>query len=305
VISATQVVQSSRTRDDRPAVNQIPPAALAPLIVCADDYAIAPGVSRAIRELAEAGRLSATGAMTAMPRWTEAAAAIKPLTGRIAIGLHLTLTMQKPLGAMPSLAPNGTLPSIGALSRRAQTGRLPLAEIAAELARQLDKFETHLGRPPDFIDGHQHVHQLPGVRDLVLDAVAGRLAKHGAWVRDTWDAPANLLRRFSSEGAIVALLGSGLHARARARGIPANRGFTGVYPFGKVALGEAMPRLLAGARAHTMLMVHPGHPDAELAAVDNWVEPREGEFAYLMSDGFAQLLARRGLRVAAGAPLPG
>ena len=278
---------------------------LAPLIVCADDYGISPGVSRGIRELGEAGRLSATGAMTGMPHWPEAAAAFEPLLGRVAIGLHLTLTQQTPLGPMPILAPQGKLPDPGPLTRLALRGRLPLDEIAAELGRQLDAFEAHLGRPPDFIDGHHHSHQLPGVRELVLKAIATRLAGHGVWLRDTWDRPASLLRRFSLEGAMYAAIGHGLHRRAAESGIAANRGFTGFYAFGKVAQGRAMPRMLTGAGATTMLMVHPGHPDAELAAVDSWVGPREDEWAYLMSDEFARLLAARGLRVAQGAPFPG
>jgi predicted glycoside hydrolase/deacetylase ChbG (UPF0249 family) len=278
---------------------------LRPLIVCADDYAISPGVSRGIRELAEAGRISATGAMTAMPHWPEAAAAIKPLTGRVAIGLHLTLTDQRPLGPMTRLAPGGRFPTIAAISRNARLGRLPREEIAAELARQLDAFETHLGRPPDFIDGHQHVHNVPVVRDLVLDAIATRLAAHRTWVRDCWDDLGALARRASFEGALVAILGYGLHRRARAKRIVANRGFTGVYPFGSVSLASEIPRMLAGAGEHTMLMVHPGHPDAELAAVDPWVEPREGEWADLMSDALPRTLAARGFRIAAGAPFPG
>ena len=41
------------------------------VILCADDFGLADGVSRGIVELAEMGRLSATGAMTNMPglRW--------------------------------------------------------------------------------------------------------------------------------------------------------------------------------------------------------------------------------------------
>lgn len=278
---------------------------LHPLIVCADDYGIAPGVSRGIRELSKAGRLSATGAMTCMPHWPEAAVAMKPLVGHIAVGLHFTLTDQRPLGPMPVLAPAGCLPKSGSLTLRAFCSRLPRMEIATELGRQLDAFETHLGRAPDFIDGHQHVHQLPGIRDLVIAACVGRLAAHGTWLRDTWDAPANMARRGSVEGAMIAMLGHGLHRGARALGVGANRGFTGVYKFGQVALGSAIPKMLVGAGPETMLMVHPGHPDAELAKVNSWVEPREGEFAYLMSDAFPADLAALGFRVAAGAPFPG
>lgn len=278
---------------------------LRPLIVCADDYAISPGVSQGIRELAEAGRLSATGAMTVMPHWPAAAVAFKPLAGRVAIGLHLVLTDQRPLGAMPNLAPHGKLPVIATLTRRALVGRLPKHEIAAELTRQLDAFETNLGRPPDFIDGHQHVHQLPVVRDLVLEACRSRLAAHGTWVRDCWDDPAALLLRRSIEGAMVAWFGRGLDRAARVRGIATNIGFTGVYPFGRIELRAALPRMLRRPGGKPMLMVHPGHPDAELAAVDAWVAPREGEWAYLQSEAFPQDLAALGLRVAQGAPFSG
>jgi len=277
---------------------------LRPLIVCADDYAISPGVARGIRELAEAGRISATGAMTSMPHWPEAAASLKPLAGRVALGLHLTLTDQKPLGPMPKLAPEGCLPRIQSLARAAQTGSLPKDEIAAELARQLDAFESRFGRPPDFIDGHQHAHQLPGVRDLVLEACAGRLAAHGAWVRDCWNGPLSLARRLSLEGATIALLGLGLHRTARRKNVLANRGFAGIYPFGEKTLPSMLKRMLAGAGARPMLMVHPGHPDAELAAVDPWVGPREGEWAYLIGDAFPRDLAALGFRIAQGAPFP-
>jgi predicted glycoside hydrolase/deacetylase ChbG (UPF0249 family) len=274
---------------------------LRPLIVCADDYGIAPGVSRGIRELAEAGRLSATGAMTVMPHWPEAAAALKPLAGRFAVGLHLTLTDQKPLGPMPVLAPQGRLPGIGALVRRAHLSGLPRAEIASELDRQLDAFAAHFGRPPDFIDGHQHVHQLPAIRDLAIETCATR----GVWLRDCWDGLGALVARRSLEGAMVAWLGRGLHQAAARRGVRANRGFAGVYPFGRIGLDADLPRMLAGLGAEPLLMVHPGHPDTDLAAVDGWVAPREGEWSYLMSEAFPRDLARLGLRVATGAPFPG
>jgi predicted glycoside hydrolase/deacetylase ChbG (UPF0249 family) len=278
---------------------------LRPLIVCADDYGISPGVSRGIRELAEAGRISATGAMTCMPHWPEAAAAITHLAGRVAVGLHLTLTDQGPLGPMPKLAPTGRFPGIAHLNLHARLGGLPMGEIAAELDRQLDAFEAQFGRPPDFIDGHQHVHLLPGIRDLVIDACVERLAAHGTWLRDTWDRPIVLVRRASLQGAMIALLGHRLHRGIRRRGVEANRGFAGVYPFGQIPLDAAIPRLLTHAGERPMLMVHPGHPDPGLAAVDSWIEPREGEWAYLMSTAFSRQLTELGFRVASGVPFPG
>ena len=53
-------------------------------------------------------------------------------------------------------------------------GVLDTDEIRAEVARQLDRFEAGLGFPPDHIDGHQHVHVLPGIRRALLTEVAQR-----------------------------------------------------------------------------------------------------------------------------------
>ncbi|TIV64716.1 MAG: ChbG/HpnK family deacetylase, partial [Mesorhizobium sp.] len=56
----------------------------------ADDYGLAPGVSSAILNLIERGRLTGTGCMTGFPEWEEAAARLRPFRRRAAVGLHLT-----------------------------------------------------------------------------------------------------------------------------------------------------------------------------------------------------------------------
>ncbi|HLO75536.1 MAG TPA: ChbG/HpnK family deacetylase, partial [Magnetospirillum sp.] len=158
------------------------PSARPAITICADDYGLAPGVSAGIRTLIDMGRLQATGCMTGSPHWPEAAPLLRPLEDKADIGVHLTLTDQRPLGAMPDLAPQGKLPSLPSLLKRALTRRLNKAEIAAELERQIDSFEAHYGRPPDFLDGHHHVHQLPVIGDVVLDLWRRRLNGRG-WVR--------------------------------------------------------------------------------------------------------------------------
>src|SRR5262245_10068587 len=82
-----------------------------PIVLCADDYAVAPGVSRAICALIEQGRLSATSCMTVSPHWPEHARWLRPLGDRADIGLHLTLTDHAPIGAM-RLAADGRLPPL-------------------------------------------------------------------------------------------------------------------------------------------------------------------------------------------------
>ena len=152
------------------------------VILIADDYALTTGVSRAICELAGAGRLSGTSALVTRPGWPDDADLLRPLRDHLAIGLHFNLTLGEPLGAMPIFAPQGRLPSVSTVTRGAILGMLPEPDIEAEFARQLEAFEVALGAPPDFIDGHQHVHALPGIRNClfrVLQAAAPYLNSLG------------------------------------------------------------------------------------------------------------------------------
>src|SRR5206468_3833869 len=78
--------------------------------------------------------------------------------------------------------PSGKLPALGALVRSALLGRLPLMEIAAEIARQVDAFAQHFDRLPDHVDGHQHVHALPGIRDALLQMLVERDLASRLWL---------------------------------------------------------------------------------------------------------------------------
>src|SRR6188472_654979 len=99
------------------------------VVLCADDFGLSDGVSRGIVELAQMGRLSATGAMTNMPGWKRNAAELPPLKERIGIGLHLNLTTGVPLGQMPHVAPSGTFPALGEILGKALRGALPQEEV--------------------------------------------------------------------------------------------------------------------------------------------------------------------------------
>lgn len=268
-----------------------------PVILCADDYGLSPGVSAAIRDLIERGRLTATSCMTVCRFWPEEARTLKPLADRADVGLHLTLTDQAPLGPMPKLAPQGTLPPLGALMRKAYAGALDAREIGAEVDRQVAAFVQAFGAPPDYIDGHQHVHQLPVVREAVLAALA-RLP--GAYLRLCREPRRAIVRRgvAVAKTLLIAELGGALAAQAAAAGVPANRSFRGVYDFsGTVPFGELMARFLDPPAERALVMVHPGIPDNALRAADPLVDQRAVEYEYLKGDAFAALLAEKGLRL--------
>lgn len=264
-----------------------------PVVLCADDYGLNAGTSRGIRDLARMGRISATSCMTNAPGWPEAAAALRELDGRIGIGLHLTLTWGRPLGAMPRFAPDGRLPALGATLRRALSGTLPEAEIAAEIRRQLDGFRSAWGRDPDFVDGHQHVHVLPGIRGPLLRVLAAGGQAGRLWLRDPSDSVRSVLRRSASIGKaiLVGTLAGGFRRAADRVGFRTNRGFSGFSPFDPARdSAEAMRGfLLAPGPAH-LVMCHPGHADP--ASPDEIEPARVKEFAYLASPEFEDLLAR-------------
>lgn len=270
------------------------------ITLCADDYGLAPGVSHAIRTLIDHGRLQATGCMTGSPFWPEAAVALKPLEDRADIGLHLTLTDQRPLGPMPDLAPEGILPPLPVLLKHALLRTLDHGEIAAELTRQFDAFEAHFGRPPDFLDGHHHIHQLPVIGDVVLDLWRRRMAGRG-WVRCCVEPRTAIMARRVNplRALVIAELGHGFRRKLKVHGVPHNLSFRGVYDFSdRIDFAELFRRFTDRPGPRALMMVHPGLVDEALQAADTLTHRREDEFRFLGSDQCALSLASRGIGLA-------
>src|SRR6267143_1933485 len=130
------------------------------MILCADDYGLREDIDRAILELTRGRRLSAVSCMVVFDRCSRAVVAeLLQHQAHVDIGLHLCLTDEKlPLSPIPQLS-GKRLPSFAALVRKALSPGMRSAEIASHIAVQYDLFIEKCGRPPDFIDGHLHVHQ--------------------------------------------------------------------------------------------------------------------------------------------------
>ena len=272
------------------------------LALCADDYAMTPGVSRGILEALDAGALTATSVMTTSHWWPELAAPLRRFAGRADIGLHLNLTLGAPLGPMPMLAPDGRLPDIGTWMRLTRRGGLPFeriaGEIASEIDRQMARFVEVFGAPPDHVDGHQHVHILAPVAPLLLAALRHRGWR--PWLRDSADRPDRILARGGSlkKALGLAILGRGVAARARHEGFDGNEGFAGFSPFDASAdYAEQFARYLRAPGPRHLVMCHPGYADDALRALDPVVATREQELRFLVSAACRDLLATRGARL--------
>jgi predicted glycoside hydrolase/deacetylase ChbG (UPF0249 family) len=270
--------------------------------LCADDYGISESVSVAIRDLVVRGRLNATSAMMVAPTMQRLeAAALDRLNAnrrRVAVGLHITLTAPF-LPASAGFAPveNGAFPSLAKLLGLASLRRLQRQALDAEVTEQLRLFGETFGRAPDFIDGHQHVHLFPQIRDVVL-----KLAKEhapGAWVRQCGRIGALQKRLHDPKGLLLDLLSSGFRRRAQALDVPTNPAFAGTYSFGRgTNFADLFPRFLEDLPDGSVVMCHPGFVDEELRKLDPLTTEREREFAYFADDAFPAVLDRHGFTLA-------
>jgi predicted glycoside hydrolase/deacetylase ChbG (UPF0249 family) len=263
--------------------------------LCADDYGISPGVNRAIRDLIERGRLNATSVMMVGPSIgrdeaasLQAAAAQNP---RCAIGLHATLTAPfRPLTMHFQPVDGGMFLPFAKLLRAGLMRRLDGEIIHAELMVQLSAFSDAFGRPPDFVDGHQHAQLFPQVREAFLAAV--RQAAPNAWVRQCGRRAPWTQRLGAPKALVLDILSARFRTLAARAGIAFNPGFAGAYDFsGTPDFAALMAGFLAGLPEASVVMCHPGFVDDTLAGLDPLTGQREQEYKFLAGEDFPPLLA--------------
>ncbi|MFZ5562322.1 MAG: ChbG/HpnK family deacetylase [Pseudomonadota bacterium] len=253
-------------------------------ILCADDYAQSAAIDAGILQLLRQRRLTAVSCLVESPRWPAAAGALQEFTGQADFGLHLNFTQA--FGD----APVWPLP---ALMARAWLHRLPPALLEQRIAAQIERFRRHMGRLPDFIDGHRHVHQLPQIRSALLRQIAHYWKDlPPPWVRLT------VPRRFRGwKAALIAALGGRSLARKLQRaGIPGNPDFAGVYALQPGMFYRPLMQIwLQGLAPGGLLMTHPG---TEGDTDDALADVRPQELAYLASAAFLQDCRAAGKTVA-------
>ena len=271
------------------------------LWLCADDYGLAPGVNRAIRELIARGRLNATSAMVVAPSFSRSEAlqlSILAKEKRAAVGLHLTMTAPfRPLTAFEPVAAEGTFLSIQDMLLRAFWPGFDFDLVGREVTAQIKAFIEAFGRSPDYVDGHHHVHLLPCIGPAVLAATKG--ANPDAWVRQCGQATPLYRRLHDRKGILIDFLSRRFRDNARKLGVSTNPAFAGTYRFDRDASFAAyFPEFLKDLPDGGVVMCHPGFVDAELARFDPLTTLREREFAFLSGDDFPALLAARGFALA-------
>jgi chitin disaccharide deacetylase len=274
---------------------------MAKVIICADDYAQSAAIDAAILTLIERGILTATSCMTLSPRWPESARQLTPqLRTKADLGLHLDFTQFS--RTMRAAHP--------VLVLRSLTGLLSTQKVMANIKQQLDAFEDALHTPPDYIDGHLHVHQLPIIREALLTILQHRYS-HLAPAERPW-------LRISSPP-----VGSGLKARiihwlgaqtlkqlAAAAGFRVSPILLGVYNFqGDAAAYQAhwlhwarqLKQLAISEKdLPPVLMCHPARPTQAIDPHDPIAIARMIEWQVMQSADFSAWLSMADIQAVKG-----
>ncbi len=215
------------------------------------------------------------------------------------VGLHLVLSGkgERPLGnrrASGLIGRDGHFLPLPRLLLAACSGRLNGAAVRDEITAQVERFVEIVGRPPEHVDGHHHAHELPVVRDAVIDAMnAGLLPRVTRTTRllpgTARTRPATLLRQ-----AVAQYLGSAAAKFFKAAGAYSNDWF-----FGMLSDADWAGRFpwLADLRRLECLepgcvvewVVHPGLPDESWAGRDPYVRRRPIELAALTDPACREL----------------
>ena len=254
------------------------------IAICADDFGMSAGIDEGILELGRLGRLSAVSCLVQGPALSDHSSVLALLP--VDIGLHLNFTA--------AFASGQFCLSLPRLISACYLRRLPASLVAATIASQLDAFETRFQRPPDFIDGHQHVHQLPLIREQLLESIGRRYPARALWLRSTQTGRHTMVVK----ARIIACLGARTMRRlAKAQGLPMNRHLLGVYGFS--ASPEEYLQLLmswfADAADGDLLMCHPA---SAAEAGDPIGQQRMREFSILADRRFPAWIEQHRLTIA-------
>lgn len=258
------------------------------IILCADDYGQNSTISQAIIELIQRKRLSATSCLTTSSHWPEHAKWLKDYQNQVDIGLHFNLT-ESVAGGYP----------LSTLILRSALRLLDKTHIQAELNAQIDSFVNEMGCLPDYIDGHQHVHQLPVVREALFAVYEERLRHAGCYIRCVYtpDVYWRVTERGYIKQLVIHLLGAtSFKMQLLQRKIPHNASFSGIYAFSKSSdYRDHFVKFLSKVSDNGLIMCHPGLVST---TTDDVIRgSRSIENAYFLSEQFLLDCQTDGVRI--------
>jgi len=253
------------------------------IIICADDFAQNNSISHAILDLVNAKRISAVSCMTSSNQWDMYGKKLRDVADNIDVGLHFDLTHFNRISRQSFIK----------LLLNSCCNRIDLRRVEASLNRQLDAFETIMGRAPDYIDGHQHVHILPNIRLCLLNTLKHRYVNKLPYLRQV--NPQVLNNIAPMKAFALRLLASGFKSAANAQGFPLSKHFFGIYSLRPKQYSSLFKAWLIQAPDYSLIMCHPGYVSTDHS--DPIKATRVLECDYLASSQFLQDLKENDIQI--------
>jgi len=281
------------------------------LIVNADDLGWTEGVNRGIVEAHRHGLVTSTTLLANGGAYGFAVEAARE-NPQLGIGVHLNLGDGRPVA--PADEVPGLLNGAGELDcgtegllLRIASRRLRIEEVEREWDAQIRKIRES-GITPTHLDGHKHVHMLPGLFEQGLQLAkkcgirASRVANEESSLRSALSAgaanKAGVVLKQGVRARGLKLLARDAREMAEREGIATSDYFCGITQTGELTregLEEFLEKLPDGT---TELMCHPGYADEELRRTATRLqESRKAELDMLTDAGIRKLVASRGIRL--------
>ena len=281
------------------------------LIVNADDLGWTDGVNRGIVEAFHHGIVTSTSLLTNGAAFAGGVEAARSAPG-LGVGVHLNLSDGPPVADRETVTSllNNDGEFVGGpeslLLRRARRG-LSLAEVENEWDAQIQKVRD-AGISPTHLDGHKHVHMLPGLFEIALklakrhDIGAIRVSLEASSLRAALSSGskqnAGVVMKQGVQARGLKLLARDAREQAGRAGISTADYFCGIAQTGELTR-EGMEQFVKSLpEGTTELMCHPGYADAALQKTPTRLQDsRQTELQILTDTGIRNLVASMGIRL--------
>jgi predicted glycoside hydrolase/deacetylase ChbG (UPF0249 family) len=281
------------------------------LIVNADDLGWSEGVNRGIAEAHRNGIVTSASVLANGAAFVAAVELARAMPG-MGVGVHLNLSDGRPSADRETITTllndEGEFAGgpEGLLLRLARRG-VELKEVEREWDAQI-ALVREAGIAPTHLDGHKHVHMLPGLFEIALrlakrhGIAAIRVAHEESSLRTALGAGrkqrAGIVMRQGVQARGLKFLARDAREITERAGIAAADYFCGIAQTGELTRAGVERLLRSLAEGTTELMVHPGYVDERLKnSATRLRESREAEVRILTDQGIRNVVASEGIRL--------
>ena len=281
------------------------------LIVNADDLGWTEGVNRGIAEAHRNGIVTSASLLANGAAFASGVELARSTPG-LGVGVHLNLSDGEPVAERELVATlvNEKGEFTGGpetLLLRIAKRDMSLSEVEQEWEAQIEKVKG-AGLQPTHLDGHKHVHMLPGLFEVALRLAkrygigAIRVAHESSSLRTALsagdEAHAAVVLKQGVQARGLKLLARDAREQAERAGVSTADYFCGIAQTGEMTK-EGVARLLRSLpEGTTELMSHPGYADQDLQNSGSRLQgSRQSELAILTDRKIRNLVASQGIRL--------